>query len=145
MQLTNNLFMDSRLNYLKSAMERQSAASKISNGVKIDPRSDAGALSSSLKLQTDQVQLTSKMTSVQNTLSYLQTQSGVISQAKAILERFAELKIKFDDITLNESDRNNYNKEFSELSDQLESLKYQKFNGISLFSTPDQGMVSMTP
>ena len=29
---------------------------KISNGVKIDPRSDAGALSSSLKLQTDQVQ-----------------------------------------------------------------------------------------
>ena len=139
MQLTNNLFMDSRLKYLKSAMERQSAASKISNGVKIDPRSDSGALSSSLKLQTDQVQLTSKMTSVQNTLSYLQTQSGVISQAKAILERFAELKIKFDDITLNESDRNNYNKEFSELSDQLESLKYQKFNGISLFSNTGSG------
>ena len=51
----------------------------------------------------------------------------------------ADLKIRFDDPTLNEKDRGNYNLEFSELSDQLEGLKRKTFNGISLFSSTGSG------
>ena len=56
------------------------------------------------------------------------------------MERIALTKIKFDSPTLNQTDRNNLNLEFSELTEELISLRDKKFNGVSLF-TPLQHQV----
>ena len=139
MQLTNSSFLDSKLSLMQSASNRQEIVRRITSGSKIHATKDSGALSASLKLLSNKYQLSSKMSNVQNSVSYLQTQSSAINQAKSILFKMAELKIRFDDPTLNEKDRGIYNLEFSELSDQLEGLKRKTFNGISLFSGTGSG------
>lgn len=139
MQLTNSSFLDSRLSFMQSASNRQEIVQRITSGSKIHATKDSGALSASLKLLSNKYQLSSKMSNVQNSVSYLQTQSSAINQAKSILSKMADLKIRFDDPTLNEKDRGNHNLEFSELSDQLEGLKRKTFNGISLFSGTGSG------
>ena len=139
MQLTNSSFLDSKLSLMQSASNRQEIVRRITSGSKIQATKDSGALSASLKLLSNKYQLSSKISNVQNSVSYLQTQSSAINQAKSILFKMAELKIRFDDPTLNEKDRGIYNLEFSELSDQLEGLKRKTFNGISLFSGTGSG------
>ena len=46
----------------------------------------------------------------------------------------AELRTMSQDITKNSQDIENYTKEFIELQSQLQQIKQEKFNGISLFS-----------
>ena len=46
----------------------------------------------------------------------------------------AELKSFFNDVSKNAMDRETYNHEFHELQKELNSLKRQKFNGVSLFA-----------
>ena len=55
-------------------------------------------------------------------------------EARDLMEKIALTKIKFDAPTLNQSDRNNLNIEFMELTEELISIKEKKFNGVSLFS-----------
>ena len=55
--------------------------------------------------------------------------------AGEILDRMAELKSFFNDVSKNAADRETYNHEFHELQTELNSLKSQKFNGVSLFAT----------
>ena len=47
----------------------------------------------------------------------------------------AELRVMAQDITKNTSDIENYSKEFVELQSQLNQIKQEKFNGISLFAS----------
>ena len=116
-----------------------SSVRKLSSGSKATPGSDIGALSMSLKLASNKSSLSAKMNNVQNAVSFLQAQSEIIHSARSILERIADLKIRFDDPTLNVTDRSKYDLEFRELSDQLESLKFSTFNGLSIFSNPGSG------
>ena len=46
----------------------------------------------------------------------------------------SELRVLADDVTKNSSDVENYSKEFIELQFQLQQIKQQKYNGISLFA-----------
>ena len=74
------------------------------------------------------------MTGIQNALSYLKAQEGAINNAMKIIDRISQLKILASAPTITNLDKASYNKEFIELSDQLNSLKQQSFNKISLFS-----------
>ena len=47
----------------------------------------------------------------------------------------AELKSFFNDVSKNAADRETYNHEFHELQVELNNLRSQKFNGVSLFAT----------
>ena len=47
--------------------------------------------------------------------------------------------MKSMDITLNDSDRANFNREFVELSEELAALKSKSFNGVSLFAPASSG------
>ena len=100
---------------------------------------DAGALSASLRLKSKQAELSNKSTNIQNSLSYLQSQEAAIGSAMKIMSRISELKILASAPTVNGVDKTSYNKEFIELSDQLNSLKQQSFNKISLFSEIQTG------
>ena len=71
------------------------------------------------------------MMNTQNGMSFLQMQDGAMKVAGEIVDRMAELKAFFNDISKNALDRETYNHEFHELQAELNSLKAQKFNGVS--------------
>ena len=68
-------------------------------------------------------------------LSYLQVQDGALTTVAKIVDRMAELRTMASDVTKNTQDVENYSKEFIELQRQLNQVRNEKFNGISLFST----------
>ena len=59
----------------------------------------------------------------------------MLKVAGEILDRMAELKSFWNDISKSDLDRETYNHEFVELQRELKMLKGQKFNGVSLFAT----------
>jgi flagellin len=56
-----------------------------------------------------------------------------------VLDRMAELRTMAQDVTKNSGDIENYSKEFVELQSQLQQVKNETFNGISLFSSGTGG------
>jgi flagellin len=88
---------------------------------------------------------------VQNGISYLQVQDGALTSVGKILDRMAELRTMAQDVTKNTQDIENYSKEFIELQRQLQQVKNESFNGISLFadsqasSVPNPGVGELSP
>jgi flagellin len=71
---------------------------------------------------------------VQNGISFLEVQDGVLSAAGRIMDRMIELKGMSQDMLKNEFDNATYNNEFQELQVQLYDMSQQTFNGVSLFA-----------
>ena len=57
----------------------------------------------------------------------------------------AELRTMANDVTKNTQDIENYSKEFIELQRQLNQIRHEKFNGISLFSSSRSPSVNTVP
>ena len=116
-------------NLLTKSLQRLSSGKRI-----VSPSDDAGGLAVGMKLQSSLKRSAASRLNTQNGVSFLQMQDGVLKVAGEILDRMAELKSFFNDISKNEDDRQTYNHEFSELQKELNSLQGQKFNGVSLFA-----------
>jgi flagellin len=71
---------------------------------------------------------------IQNAVSYLDVQDGVLQGAAGIVSRMAELKSLSQDVLKNDSDIANYNTEFKNLQVQLYQISQETFNGVSLFA-----------
>jgi len=127
---------------LKRASSRLSKSiQRLSSGNRIITASDdAGGLAVAMKLQSSLRRATASMMNTQNGVSFLQMQDSVLTIAGEIIDRMSELKSFWNDVSKNDTDRETYNHEFHELQKELNSLKGQKFNGVSLFATilPDK-------
>ena len=134
MELTNQTYLRSRVDMQLADSLRMKASNKISAGVLGNARENAGGFSAGIRFKSNQYLLQSRRANIQNSLSYLEVQRNSIMEARDIMERIALTKLKFDSPTLNASDRKNLNTEFSELTDELISLRVKKFNGVSLFT-----------
>ena len=71
---------------------------------------------------------------IQNAISYLDVQDGILQGAASIVSRMAELKSLSQDVLKNSSDIANYNTEFKNLQVQLYQISQDTFNGVSLFA-----------
>ncbi len=122
---------------LKRASERLSTSlQRLSSGKRIiNASDDAGGLAVAMKLQSSLRRVSASMSNTQNGYSFLQMQDSVLKIAGEIIDRMAELKSFYNDISKNDLDRDTYNHEFHDLQKELKALKAQKFNGVSLFST----------
>ena len=134
MELTNHTYLRSRVDMQLADSLRKKASNKISAGALGNARENAGGFSAGIRFKSNQYLLQSRRANIQNSLSYLQVQRNAIMEARDIMERIALTKIKFSSPTINQTDRNNYNLEFKELTDELISLRERKFNGVSLFT-----------
>ena len=114
---------------LKRSISRLSSGKKI-----VSSADDAGGLAVSSKLNSTLLRNVRVRETLNNSLSFLQTQAGALKVVGDVLTRMSELKTMSLDISKNEQDYDNYNKEFKELQSQLHQISRQKFNGISLFS-----------
>ena len=119
-------------NLLTKSLQRLSSGKRI-----VSPSDDAGGLAVGMKLQSSLKRAAASRLNTQNGVSFLQMQDGVLKVAGEILDRMAELKTFFNDVSKSASDRETYNHEFNELQKELNALKNQKFNGVSLFATSE--------
>ena len=117
---------------LRKSLARLSSGKRI-----VNPADDAGGMAVAYKLESALKRTEAVRQNVQNGISYLQVQDGALAITGKILSRMAELRTMASDITKNTSDIENYSKEFVELQSQLNQIKRQQFNGISLFAVND--------
>jgi flagellin len=113
---------------LQRSLNRLSSGSKI-----VNPADDAGGLAVSMKLSAAAKRAGATNNNIGNSVSFLQTQDGVLKVAGKVLDRISELKTLYSDPTKNTNDLANYDAEFTQLQSQLSSLTSESFNSVSLF------------
>ena len=116
-------------NALRKSLNRLSSGNRI-----VSPADDAGGLSVAYKINSKLNRTEAVRQNIQNGISYLQVQDGAMTTVAKIVDRMAELRTMASDVTKNTQDVENYSKEFIELQRQLNQVRREKFNGISLFS-----------
>ena len=125
-------------NLLTKSLQRLSSGKRI-----VSPADDAGGLAVGMKLQSSLKRAAASKMNTQNGVSFLQMQDSVLKVSGEILDRMSELKSFFNDVSKGPADRETYNHEFNELQKELNALKAQKFNGVSLFATHEPGNQSL--
>ena len=115
---------------LQKAYDRLASGKKLSSSM-----DDPGGLAVSMKLQASINRLSGAQNNVQNALSFLEVQDGMLDTVGKIVDRMSELKgLASQDPMKSEQDRASYNNEFKDLQTQLYDISQMKFNGVSLFS-----------
>lgn len=125
---------------LRKSLNRLSSGKRI-----VSPADDAGGLSVAYKLNSKLQRTEAVRQNIQSGISYLQVQDGAMVTVAKIIDRMAELRTMASDITKNTQDVENYSKEFIELQRQLNQVRREKFNGISLFSVSRTQAVNTPP
>ena len=114
----------------------QKSLNRLSSGQRIvSPADDAGGLAVSMKLTATAKRQGAVSTNLGNSVSFLQTQDGVLKVGGKVLDRISELKTLYNDPTKNSDDKANYDSEFVQLQAELTALSTEEFNGVSLFGT----------
>jgi len=133
---TNSAAVSASYYLSKNNSALQKSLTRLSSGSRINkPSDDAGGLAVSMKLNGAINRLRGVSNNIQNAISFLEVQDGVLQGAAGILDRMAELKALSQDVLKNSSDIQNYNAEFANLQVQLSQLAAEQFNGVSLFAT----------
>tara|TARA_B100001248_G_scaffold148983_1_gene111790 strand:+ start:480 stop:1412 length:933 start_codon:yes stop_codon:yes gene_type:complete len=124
-----NMHLTKNNEMLRKSINRLSSGSRI-----VQPVDDAGGLAVSMKLESSITRLAGAQSNVQNAISFLEVQDGVLEAAGKILNRMIELKGLSQDVMKNSSDVENYNREFQDLQMQIYDMSNVQFNGVSLFA-----------
>jgi len=125
---------------LRKSLNRLSSGNRI-----VSPADDAGGLSVAYKLNSKLQRTEAVRQNIQSGISYLQVQDGAMTTVAKIVDRMAELRTMASDVTKNTQDVENYSKEFIELQRQLNQVRREKFNGISLFTMSRTAEVNTPP
>ena len=132
---TNAAAVTASYNLSRNNAALQKSLSRLSSGKRIVQTSDdAGGLAVSMKLNAQISRMQGVSNNIQNAVSYLDVQDGVLQGAAGIVSRMAELKSLSQDVLKNDSDIANYNTEFKNLQVQLYQISQETFNGVSLFA-----------
>ena len=132
---SNMASTNASLNLKRASSRFSKSIQRLSGGNRITSASVvAGGLAVAMKLQSSLRRATASMMNPQNGTSFLQMQDSVLKVAGEIIDRMSELKSFWNDVSKNNTDRETYNHEFHELQKELNSLRGQKFNGVSLSS-----------
>jgi len=133
---SNMASTNASLNLKRASSRLSKSIQRLSSGNRITSASDdAGGLAVAMKLQSSLRRATASMMNTQNGTSFLQMQDSVLKVSGEIIDRMSELKSFWNDVSKNNTDRETYNHEFHELQKELNSLRGQKFNGVSLFAS----------
>ena len=114
----------------------QKSFDRLASGKKLtSPVDDPGGLAVSMKLSAAVNRIQGAQNNVQNAISFLEVQDGMLDTVGQIVDRMSELKgLASSDPMKSDTDISSYNNEFKDLQAQLHSIATQKFNGVSLFA-----------
>jgi flagellin-like hook-associated protein FlgL len=130
--LTNSMInqLNSSLAFAKKSNTHLQTGKRV-----MTPSDDLGDFSVISKVKAKVKQNAANLQNLQNALSFSQVQDGALKVVSKMIDRSSELKIGFESITSNASDKSLYDEEFKELQLEIKSIRKSKFNGISLFSS----------
>lgn len=133
---TNSAATSAAYNLSNTNVNLQRSLQKLSSGSRINSSfDDAGGLAVSMKLSASIRRTEATQANVNNAISLLETQDGVLKTADKVVSRMAELVQMAADVTKSTTDTALYKTEFQSLQSQLSSMLGEKFNGISLFNS----------
>jgi flagellin len=116
--------------HLQKSFDRLASGSKLSS-----PVDDPGGLAVSMKLSAAINRISGAQNNVQNAISFMEVQDGMLDTVGKVIDRMSELKgLSSQDPMKSEQDRASYNNEFKDLQAQLYDISKMKFNGVSLFA-----------
>jgi flagellin len=133
---TNTASMSAAYNLSNTNVNLQRSLNRLSSGSRINSSfDDAGGLAVSMKLSASIRRTEATQANVNNALSALQTQDGVLKSAEKVVNRMSELIQLATDVTKSSSDTALYQTEYESLQSQIVSMLGEKFNGVSLFAS----------
>jgi flagellin len=136
--VSNNSAVASASYYLgKNQQALQNSIKKLASGKKIiSANEDPGTLSVAMKLNAAVTRLVGAKNNVQNAISFMEVQDGMLETVGRMVNRMAELKgMATQDPMKSDQDVESYNNEFHDLQQQLFQISQQTFNGSSLFAS----------
>ena len=133
---TNTAAARAGMNLAKNSRLLQKSFDRLASGRRLSsPMDDPGGLAVSMKLQASINRLSGAQSNVQNAMSFLEVQDGMLYTAGNILGRMGELKgLSSQDPMKSDQDSASYNNEFKDLQMQLYDISQMTFNGVSLFA-----------
>jgi flagellin len=142
---TNTASMAAAYNLSNTNVNLQRSLNRLSSGSRINSSfDDAGGLAVSMKLSASIRRTEATQANVNNSLSMLETQDGVLKTAEKVLSRMSELLQLATDVTKSSSDTALYQTEYESLQGQLGSMLEEDFNGVSLFYAGTSTTISTT-
>ncbi|MEL0099414.1 MAG: flagellin, partial [Opitutae bacterium] len=120
---------------LQRSFDRLASGKKLSS-----PVENPGGLAVSMKLSAAINRLSGAQSNVQNAISFMEVQDGMLDTVGRIVDRMSELKgLASQDPMKSAQDRASYDNEFKDLQLQLYDISQQKFNGVSMFANHATG------
>jgi len=133
---TNMASMAASFNSSNTNRELHRSLQRLSSGLRINAASDdAGGLAVSMRLSAAIRRTEATDRNVNNAISFLATQDGVLNAAGKVLMRMAELAQLNADVTKTTSDRVLYETEFDHLVASIDDMASETFNGENLFAS----------
>ena len=135
--ISNNSAVASASYYLdKNQKALQQSIKKLASGKRIvSPNEDPGTMSVVMKLNAAVNRMSGAKNNVQNGISFVEIQDGMLETVGRIVGRMAELKgMATQDPLKSSQDVESYNNEFRDLQKQLRDINQSTFNGVSLFA-----------
>jgi flagellin len=132
---TNIAALNGANNLNKSTSMLNESLARLSSGSKIvNPSDDPAGLAESISLNAQINQTGAANDNVGNAVSFAQTQDGYLQQVGSALDEMANLAVEAQDGTKTDTERADYQKEFSTLAAYITNTGSTSFNGVSLFS-----------
>jgi flagellin len=133
---TNTAATSAAYNLSNTNVNLQRSLNRLSSGSRINSSmDDAGGLAVSMKLSASIRRTEATQANVNNALSMLETQDGVLKSAEKVVSRMSELIQLAADVTKSTTDTALYQTEYESLQSQIVSMLGEKFNGVSLFAS----------
>lgn len=138
---TNTAALKAGINLAYNNKKLHASMNRLASGKKLSsPVTDPGSLGVAMKLQSSINRLAGARNNVQNALSFLQVQDGMLETAGKIIDRMSELKgLGSQDPMKSATDIASYDNEFKDLQLQLYNIATQRFNAVSLFANHVNG------
>ena len=135
-QITTNTAAGKASFYLSQNQKRLSRTlDRLSSGKRLtSPVDDPGSLAVAMKLEAAINRTAGAVNNINNAISFLEVQDGMLETAGKIIDRMSELKgLASQDPMKSEQDQASYDNEFRDLQMQLYDISQMTFNGVSLF------------
>jgi flagellin len=128
--LTSANNLNTSTNLLNQSLARLSSGSKL-----VSPADDPAGMAESTILNAQIGETNATNDNVNNAVAYAQTQDGYLQQVGSALDEMSSLAISAQDATKTDTERADYQKEFSTLYSYISNVASTTFNGVSLFSS----------
>jgi flagellin len=131
---TNSASSAAAYNLSNTNVNLQRSLNRLSSGSRINSSfDDAGGLAVSMKLSASIRRTEATQANVNNAISLLETQDGVLKSADKVLSRMSELASLALDVTKSTDDTALYQTEYDSLASQLDTMTGEQFNDVDLF------------